>query len=343
MKALWITDLHLRPIRQEAGAKLLAFILSQVILLKPDMVIVTGDIFHDKNYLYGTMLEMFREFLTAVGIHCPIHLIPGNHDYGVEYSVHSLSGFKGMHNVNIIDTSCRITDKVGMISYSRQEARFQFLMNELGPVEYLFGHFDLNGFDLGSGWEEKESWSDPELFKPFQTLKIVFSGHYHLMQEQTINGIKFVYLGTGATTDFGESDQVKRIGLVDLETGELESIPTGLTLHKTLRINAGDAFPEIPEDDVNSGVEFRLVIKGTQQQIALVDKPRDYAARIAYDFTTETSERLDISSTESKEDVLKKYISFEYKKQGQAIEKSEMDVERLMGLGQRFLAKVGRG
>lgn len=343
MKALWITDLHLRPIRQEAGAKLLAFILSQVETRKPDMLICTGDVFHDKNNLYGTMLEMFREFLVSASTHCPVYCIPGNHDYGIEYSVHSLSGYKGIPNVHICDGAYRITEKVGIVPYSRQEARFQELIKDLGPVEFLFGHFDLNGFDLGSGWEEKESWSDPAVFKSCSGLKAVFSGHYHLKQEKEIDGVRFIYLGSGATTDFGESDQDKRIGLVDLETGEMESIPTNLTLHKTLRINAGDDFPEIPQSEVENGVEYRLVVKGTQQQIALLEKPKDYQARISYDFVTEVSERLDVSSTEAKEDVLKKYVEFEFRKQGEALENTNMDTERLMSVGARIMSKVGRG
>jgi DNA repair exonuclease SbcCD nuclease subunit len=343
MKALWITDLHLRPIRQEAGERLLAFILSQVEAKSPDMIICTGDVFHDKNYLYGTMLEMFREFLIKCAAHCPVYAIPGNHDYGVEYAVHALQNFKDIPNVTIVDRSMKITDKVGIVSYARQEARFQELMAELGPVEILFGHFDLNGFDLGSGWEEKESWSDPNVFKTFSGLKFVNSGHYHKGQSQLINDCVFTYLGTGATTDFGESDQEKRIGLVDLETGAIEFIDTGLTLHKTLRMSAGDEFPVIPEDQVNAGVEFRVVICGTQQQIGMIEKPKDYAARISYDFITETTERLDISSSEKKEDVLKKYVDYEYKNQAATLEKMGFDKDKLLSMGARYLSKVSRG
>jgi len=271
MKALWITDLHLRPGRHEAGARLLAFILKIAKERAPEIIVCTGDVFHDKNFLYATSLDLFRDFLVQAGKFVDqIYLAPGNHDYGTEYSVHSLTGYKGIPRVTVVDTVAKITEDVGIVSYARQEARFNQLMHELGPVKFLFGHFDLNGFDLGSGWEEKESWSDPEIFKKIPTLSKVFSGHYHLAQSKIVNDITFTYLGTGATTDFGESDQIKRIGLVDLSTGVLEEIQTGLTLHKTLRINAGEDFPDIPTAETEAGVEYRLIIRGTQQQIDLI-------------------------------------------------------------------------
>jgi DNA repair exonuclease SbcCD nuclease subunit len=342
MKALWITDLHLRPIRQEAGAKLLAFILAEARARRPDMILCTGDVFNDKNYLYATMIEMFREFLVEAASLCPVYVIPGNHDYGIEYSVHALSGYNDIDNVHIVDSAKKITETAGIIAYARQEARFKALIEELGPVKLLFGHFDLNGFDLGTGEEERESWSDPATFKSVEGLKYVFSGHYHLAQEKTIGGIRFTYLGTGATTTFGESDQEKRIALVDLETGDIEPIPTGLTLHKTIRIGAGDSFPEIPQGEINNGIEYRVVIKGTQGQIALVEKPRDYPARIAYDFVTEASERLEVNSSEKKEDVLKKYVDFEYNNNGRALEGYELDMERVMAVGAKYLSRAGR-
>lgn len=340
MKALWFTDLHLREAHRDAGKKLLSFILETAKERKPDMAICTGDVFHTKNMIYGTMLDMFGEFLTELTKICPVYMIPGNHDYCVEYSVHSLESFKLFPNVHVVDRSMKITDKVGIMAYARQEERFSTLLQELGPVEYLFGHFDMEGFDLGSGWEEKESWCSPEKFKG---VKKVYSGHYHKRQRKTVNGVEILFGGTGATTEFGESDQEKFITMVDLETGEDEGILTGLTFHKTLRINAGDAFPEIPLEERNNGVEFRLVIKGTQQQIALIDRPKDYPARIAFDFQTEVSERLDVTSSEKKEDVIKKYVDFEIKKQGKAIEAAEFDLEKLMTIGAKYVGKAGRG
>ena len=340
MKALWFTDLHLRPNHKNAGDKLLSFILSQAKERKPDVAICTGDVFHTKNIIYGTMLGMFREFLTELAAICPVYIIPGNHDYCIEYSEHALEAFKLMPNVHIVDRTMKITDKVGIMSYARQEERFNLLMKEMGPVEYLFGHFDMNGFDLGSGWEEKESWCDIE---KFSGIKKIFSGHYHLRQSKVVQGVEVLYGGTGATTEFGESDQEKFITMVDLETGVDEAIPTNLTFHKTLRINAGEPFPEIPMDEIKEGVEFRLVIKGTQQQVALVDRPKDYPARIAFDFQTETSDRLEVSSADAKEDVLKKYVKFEMEKQGKAIEAAEFDLERLMAIGAKYVGKAGRG
>jgi hypothetical protein len=339
MKALWFTDLHLRPNQKDAGEKALRFILDTAAKQKPDVAICTGDVFHTKNIIYGTMMDMFQDFLIELGKICPIWVIPGNHDYCVEYEVHALAAFKLLPNVTIVDDAAKITDKVGIVAYARQEERFQALLKKLGPVEYLFGHFDINGFNLGSGWEERESWSDPS---KFQGVKKVFSGHYHLHQSKQLGDIEFVYCGTSYTTAFDESDQEKYIALVDLETGEWNRIQTGLTLHKTLRINAGDPFPEIPETSFAEGVEYRVVVKGTQQQIGLLDKPKNYQARISYDFISDVGERLDVSSSDNKADVMKKYVDFEFKKQGKALDTSGFDTDRLMALGNRILSKASR-
>lgn len=346
MKALWFTDLHLRPTQKESGAKLLSFILKTAQERKPGVAIITGDIFHTKDNVQLTLMTTFKEFLIELSQICKVVVIPGNHDYGSEYSSHSLDYLKKMDNVVIVDTSYKITDKVGIISYARKPDRFQFLMNELGPVETLFGHFDLNGFNLGSGWEEQESWSDPEVFKSYSSLKFVNSGHYHLAQEKILNDVRFVFCGTGYTTDFGESDQEKRVCIYDLETNEIESISTGLTLHKTLRIDVGADLPEIPQDEIANGVEYRVVIKGTQKQINLwqnsKEMPRNYPGRVSYDFITEVDERLDISSTDDSVDILSKYVSNEFSKNKETVKNSNLNEERLLKMGQRLMAVVGR-
>jgi|GEM_PF-6566923 len=344
MKALWITDLHLRPVHRENGQRLLSKILEILISRKPDMVICTGDIFHDKDITYTTIIEMFRDFVETVSQICPLYMIPGNHDYGSEYSAHSLKGFKGMHNVHVVERALCITDKVGLIAYSRQEARFHELMAELGPVETLMGHFDLNGFDLGSGWEEKESWSDPEALSRYPRLKSVRSGHYHLAQEKVIKGIHIMYLGTGATHEFGESDQEKSIGLMDLETGSVERIATGLTLHKTIRMTASDEFPVISDEEIKNGVHFRVIIRGTEQEIAMKkkDQPKVYQAKVVPDFITETAKRLDISVDEKKEDVILKFVNFQKKTQEHLFLNSNLDPAKLVAMGAKYMSKAGR-
>lgn len=337
MKALWFTDLHLRPNQTASAKRALGFILETAKAKKPDLAICTGDVFHTKNILYASMLEMFREFLTELAQICPVYLAPGNHDYGFEYEVHALSNFLDIKGVTVVDEAMKITPQVGLMAYARQKERFDLLREKINGVKYLFGHFDMNGFDLGSGWEEKESWSDPEYFLNF---KKVFSGHYHLHQVKQIKDTEFVFCGTAYTTEFGESDQRKYIALVDLETGEWEKIETHLTLHKTLKITAGEDFPKIPEKEIAEGVEHRVIVSGTKEQLDLVKMPKDYPAILIKQFSTLAVERLDVSATDKKEDVLKKFVDFEVKNKAEVLK--GLDQEKLLSVGQKLLSKVNR-
>lgn len=337
MKALWFTDLHLRPNHAASSKKALEFILKSAKEKKPDIAICTGDVFHTKNILYASMLDQFRDFLLELTKICPVYLAPGNHDYGLEYEVHALSNFKNLKNVTVVDEAMKITPDVGLMSYARQKERFEFLREQIKGVKYLFGHFDMNGFDLGSGWEEKESWSDPEQFMSF---KKIFSGHYHLHQVKLIKDTEFIFCGTSYTTEFGESDQEKYIMLVDLKNGNWEKITTNLTLHKTIKIKAGDDFPKVSDKDINEGLEYRVIVSGTKEQLELIKPPKDYPAIVIKQFMTVSAERLDVSASEKKEDVLKKFVQFEMKNKADILK--DIDQERLLSLGHKLLSKVNR-
>lgn len=335
-KAIYFTDLHLRPNQAEAGKRALSVILELTRAQKPDVAICTGDVFHTKNLLYASMMTLFREFLIDMTAICPVYVSPGNHDYGREYDIHALQNFTDIPNVHVVDEALKITPKVGIMAYARQKERFNYLREKIDGVEILFGHFDMNSFDLGSGWEEREAWADPELFLAF---KKVFSGHYHLHQAKTVKDTEIVYCGTAYTTEFGESDQQKYVLMIDLETGAWEKLSTGLTLHKTLRINAGDDFPEIPLEDVKSGTEYRVVVRGTKEQVDLMKPPKSYYALVIPQYITAAVERLDVSATDNKSDVLKKFVDFEIKNKDAMLK--ELDQDRLLAIGKKFLSRVG--
>src|SRR5690606_23764424 len=132
-------------------------------------------------------------------------------------------------------------------------------------------------------------------------------------------------VGSGYTTDFGESDQAKRFILMVLDTGDWESIPTGLTMHKTIKIKAGEPYPAIPEADLHEGVEIRVVVSGTREQINTLILPKKYPARITYDLTAAQGARIELSATDNQEQTIKKYIEAELKRSFGGVEKSGLD------------------
>jgi DNA repair exonuclease SbcCD nuclease subunit len=341
MKALQFSDLHLVEKHAETGIRALDFIKAKARALKPDLLINTGDTFHTKNLLYATRLTLFGEFLEEMSAVAPIINLVGNHDWATEYSVHALHGFEGMKNVKIVDSALRLGD-IGFMAYCRDQARFQEMLKVVGPVKRLFGHFDMNGFNLGSGWEEKASWSDPASFQAFQQ---VFSGHYHLAQAAKVGKTEIIYCGSPYTHDFGESDQEKRILYIDLTTGKYESIDTGLTLHKTIRIGAGEDFPQLPQADIDRGVEFRVIVTGTKEQLANVEPPKGMKARVIREVVSAQADRLGISAGEKKEDVVKKFVEYKLAQEAKDAKDAQarLDFERLVATGNRILARVARG
>lgn len=335
--ALLVGDPHLRPLELEFAKALLLKVLEVTIERKPEYVFIMGDVFHYKDRLSGVCLKIFHDFLLEITKYSKVVMIVGNHDWCQPYSVHSLESYKLMPNVTVVDDYYKLDDDNLFISYCREKERFLELVKKAGPAKRLFGHLDVNTLTPGSGWEETEDFLNPEEFSDLQ-FEQIFSGHLHLAQQVKYKNCEIVMVGTGYTTDFGESDQLKRLVLLDLDSGDYESIPTGLTLHKTLKMEASDPFPEIPVEELERGVQYRLVIRGTKEQIAILKKPKNYPAQYTYDWVLNEGARIDLSVTDTKEDIMKKYIEEEIKRSFS--EKDNFDKEKLFKIGKRYLNSV---
>lgn len=333
MKALLVSDLHLRPTHFELAKKVLEKIKRELTEKKPEYLIIGGDTFHTKNIVYASILSLFESFLREVTKNHKVICLVGNHDWGIQYEVHSLQTLN-MNNLIIVDSYYKLNDNVGFISYCREKDRFESFMSELSGCKILFGHLDLNGFELGSGWEETDAFCGAERFEGF---KKVFSGHFHKAQEVTLNsGAEIIYVGSSYTTDFSESDQEKRFLLIDLDNGVWESVNTGMTYHKTLKIEATDQIPLLNDSELKEGINFRLIISGTKDEINKVSIPAGYKAKIIFEFKNSDSVRADINSYDSHDQMIKKYVDFEIKRCN-----SDLEKEKLIKLGSALLSKAG--
>lgn len=334
-KALIVTDLHLRPSSLEMSQKVLALIEEKIEELKPQYLINLGDTFHTKNVVHVTVQNMYQDFISRVSKKVKVVHLIGNHDWGVQYSEHPFNALKYMDNVTVVEDVFTL-DKCAFVSYCRETSRFQEMLERAGNnIDRVFAHMDMNGFTPGSGWEEVSPFFDPEHFKNY---KQIISGHLHLAQNKTLtSGTEIIFVGSAYTTDFGESDQDKRFLLMDLESGEWDSVPTGMTMHKTLKINAGDPFPEIPEEEVNRGVEYRVIVSGTREQINTLILPKKYPARITYDLTAQQGARIELSATDTQEQTMKKYIEAELKRSYGGVTESGLDIDKLIKIGKKYI------
>jgi DNA repair exonuclease SbcCD nuclease subunit len=335
--ALVISDLHLRHNHFDMAQMILQKAEEEIDRLKPKYLIIGGDSFHSKNVMYANVLNLFKAFLLRVTKKCKVICLIGNHDWAIQYSVHSLQTLDYIENLTLVETTYRLNDKVGFIGYCREQSRFEELMLNLQGCEILFGHLDLNGFDLGSGWEESDAFCGEERFTSF---KKVFSGHFHKAQQRTLaSGTEIIYVGTGYTTDFAEADQEKRFLWVDLDTGEWEGIPTGMTLHRTIRTSAADPLPVLDPEELKRGVNYRVVVVGTKEQIAAFRVPKDYQAKVVNEFKNNEDSRLNINATDNHEEMMVKYAAYELKRIYGEQETFPLDKEKLLKIGRRILAQ----
>lgn len=286
--ALVTGDLHLRPSTLDSNQLILSTILNNVRSRSPKFLAINGDIFHTKNETYESVKSQFRNFLKEVTKLTDVILVVGNHDWAREHTIHSLEDFSLLERVTVVASGYKFSNEIGFMAYSRTEERFEENLQIVRGCKLIFGHFAINQFDLGSGYEEVDLWCNPDRFNGIEK---VISGHWHKSQRKNISNVEFLYVGSPATVGHGESNQRKYFAIVNLDTFEDELVDTELTLHKTIRVEAGDEWPEIPSDEIRKGIDYRIIIRGTKEQLSKIKIPKGYNAEISQDVIASNDKR----------------------------------------------------
>lgn len=311
--------------------------------IKPEYLVNLGDTFHNKDKVSMALLIIYYKFIKRVSKKCKVIQIIGNHDFSFisenGYYYHSLKLFQNLDNVITVEKWHRFNEDIIFMNYCRTQDRFNEYLKEAGPAKVLMTHLDMNGFKLGDDYIEKHVFLNPE---NIQTLgfKYFFSGHYHEPQTKIINDVHYNYIGSFFTTNFSESDQEKRMILFNYKDLTYESIPTGMTFHKSFFIDVNEPLPEIPKEELDNGVKFRVVITGTKEQIKLKKIPKNYPAKIQNDYINSKQERIVIKKNDSKEDILEKYTDMILKEKYKNNETKEFNREKLLNIGVKYLSKV---
>lgn len=217
-----------------------------------------GDMLDTKELIRGKCLNAYLRYFQQSKLD---HIVlVGNHDlHRLEGSEHSLEPFKLLKNVKIIDepvtlilgkTPCRFYPYL----HDSERIRRDLLLFYTIPI---FGHFDIQEFDYGNGHISDKGL----LFSDCERFPSVISGHYHAYQKRGT----VTYLGTPFSHSFGESNQLKYIGIWDAETFQMELIETPFPKHVTLSVTLSDTpIPLALDNDLDL---MRIVLKGTQEQI----------------------------------------------------------------------------
>lgn len=243
MKCAILGDIHFKKIKTDTEKKYrerVLYFVSQTLKEKNvKNVIQLGDFFDDRRNLdlsvYNETCEQYEKYFGFID-----HFISlaGNHDVYFK-NTNDVCSTKILekHYANFIalTDSHETSDSlfIPWINESNIE-RFSKIL-ETSKHKYCFGHFEINSFNMIKGIEETNGLS----IKTFRQFKKVFSGHFHLTQDNW----NISYVGSLFQNDRNDVNDIKRFFILDTETDELEEIRIPFELFKRVTIAS--------EDDMN--------------------------------------------------------------------------------------------
>jgi DNA repair exonuclease SbcCD ATPase subunit/DNA repair exonuclease SbcCD nuclease subunit len=218
------------------------FVDQCVNVVKPDRVVIPGDIYENPNppnpvrRFFNRMLKK----LSNAGIQ--VKILPGNHDSC--YFSHALQPIEeaGFENVTICSkVEMVVEDDCAMIfiphteAIERRETSHKMVVREFGiqnAVEITtaklaglavlaFGHFGVYGVEMNDGIinHNKEDVSLNDLSE--LGADYIFLGHFHMTQDLDVKGaIMAMYVGSLERSTFNDTSAVKSFVVLETERGK---------------------------------------------------------------------------------------------------------------------------
>lgn len=178
-------------------------------------IIFLGDIFDSRTAVSLESLHYATEFFDLLQDK-NIDIILGNHDIFFNHSteIHSLSPFKNHPNITIHEKVCK-RDKLTFCPWATT-------LEDIPESEYVFGHFDIVGYELTKGKISNHGFRGVDLMKKVN--KAVFSGHYHIFQQRIYDSKPLIYAGSAFSLSFNDAGSNKFVHILDTDTLEVEKI-----------------------------------------------------------------------------------------------------------------------
>jgi DNA repair exonuclease SbcCD nuclease subunit len=214
-------------------------------------VIWLGDMLDKRGLVEIECLNSLYNYFSNSGlIH---HVLVGNHDLiSLHDKKHSLETLKTLKNVHIYDEITKV-DNLLFAPYYKDPNKF--IQNIASDADILVCHQGIKEFTIGSGYTENEAVNIGDL----SHFKLVLAGHYHT--PKNINNV--VYLGSPFSHSFGESNEEKRIAILDTSNYTLKYFSVlNFPRHISIEVNCKDQLPLI--DDYNY---FRIILNGSEEEI----------------------------------------------------------------------------
>lgn len=166
-----------------------------------------------------------------------------------------------------------------------------------GEKIILIGHFQVVGCQMGSGLSlsgvPQEALSEANL---------CILGHVH--RPQTI-GENIHYVGSPFQQDFGESNESKRVGVVDTETCTVEWIPiTGFPRYKTLGFNEFVETASAESED-----RIKVVLRSCEEAEKFYAHPLATRCEPVYDYRAAEAGQAAPIQLQGRREVLDRYLS----------------------------------
>ena len=304
MQIVAIGDTHFKVDNMNIVDKLIEEIVSKLTRLKPDLIVLLGDILHDHERLHTLALNRALDFINKLRNISKVFVLVGNHDM-INHD-QFLSDQHWMNALKHWDNVC-IVDKVEHLECSDINANFLFcpyvapgrFQEALETHEFdwresdiIFAHQEFKGCKMGAIIsEDGDEW---DIDDPF-----VISGHIHSKQSPQDN---IMYPGSSMQVAYGESNE-NIILIVDYDDGEIELTEQILNIprKRIVYIDTGsfDQYePPTTED------EIKITIKGKYTDFKAIKKTSKYKKLVKMGFKISYKhEKLDITTDKKKAEV----------------------------------------
>lgn len=126
-KILHLSDIHIRlQQRHKEYRHVFRNFYKHVVKQKPDLIVISGDIFHQKVHLSPEAIKVAGEFFTKLSTLAPVHMIIGNHD-------------------TIVSQKGRIDSVTAVLNLANLDNIYLYTKSGLYEVDNIvFGVFDIN-------------------------------------------------------------------------------------------------------------------------------------------------------------------------------------------------------
>lgn len=218
-----------------------------------DTVIHLGDVFDRRKYINFASLKHCKDYFfdQLRSRNIKTHIIAGNHDtfYKNTNEVNSpellLNEYKNIQTYSTpVELEFEDTNILLMPWICSGNYRDCMKAMEETKCQLIFGHFEINGFEMYKG-SFNDGGFEPNIFSKFD---MVLSGHFHhKSSRQNIH-----YLGTPYEITWSDYDDQKGFHVFDTNTRELTFVPNPLRMfYKVWYDDVNKSMEEVIADDFN--------------------------------------------------------------------------------------------